>query len=544
MAGGKETPRQKMIGMMYLVLTALLALNVSAEVLEAFQNITVGIEETMEVTEAKNIQTFQDLRAKVGNMEGDENAALILKRAKEAQTKIETLEEYLQNIKVEIVETESGGQSYNDPNDPESYVKLEKLKDPKNIDVATRLLVEKQPGGGEPKGVELKQKINQTREELVNLFDGLAGVTDEYKAQLDKSLTLRAEDNEDAKELPKRDWEYATFNSVPRGAAVALITKLQNDAKNAEAEIVTRLFKSLSAGKYEVGELIPVVKSNKSAVAVGEKYEAKVFLSAKIGAVEPVITVEGKEIKTEAAVGQYEDIPGSQGSRKKKGKISVLNPNTGKTEEYPFEINYDVFKAPAIISADKMNVVYQGLDNPISISVPGFEPDKIIASMTPGDAGKLVKKGDGKYIAKITRRKRDGVNINVSVNLPGGKSKRMGSANFRTMKVPSPTASLNGNQGPNITTGELGAVRIVSVTLENFVFEGIRYKVSQFDYIYKPTRGQLQRGTAQGQAIPGNLKAQFSGAKRGDLLIISGIKAKAPGLGAVPLAGSLVYTVQ
>ena len=537
MAGGKETPRQKMIGMMYLVLTALLALNVSAEVLEAFQNITVGIEQTIDVTKEKNTEIYDGLLAKAGNMDGDENAAKVLERAKEAKVICSELYNYLQDVIVLIVESDTK-QTYDQGE--ESYKTLGKLEDPKNTDVSTRLLAE----GPQSQGEELKGKINDARKKLVGLFEGLDGVDAEQMKAIDAALTLKASDNPEARQKAKQKWEYATFGHIPRGAAVALLTKIQNDVKNAESEVLTRMFTQLSATKLEIDKLIPVIKAKKSAVAVGEKYEAEIFLSAKIGSIDPVITVGGAEVKTENAVGMYEVTPTSQGSVKKAVKISVKNPKTGKDDVYETDMNFDVFKAPAIISADKMNVVYQGLENPISISVPGFEPDKINASMTPGGFGTLVKKGPGKYVAKITKRSRKGVNINVSVKLPGGGSKTMGSATFRTMKVPSPNASLNGNQGPTISTGALQAVKVVSVTLENFVFEGIRYKTVAFDYIYKPQRGNLLRGTAQGQQIPNQLRAAFSNAKRGDLLIISGIYAQATGLGKVPLAGSLVFTVK
>ncbi|MBI1184238.1 gliding motility protein GldM [bacterium] len=537
MAGGKETPRQKMIGMMYLVLTALLALNVSAEVLQAFQNITVGIEETIDVTKGKNAEIYSQLLSKANNMEGDENAEKVVERAKKAQEVCSSFYSYLEEMKKEVV-TKDCDQSYDEG--PESYKALGALQDPKNIDVSTTLLAE----GPNSRGEELKNKINNTRSELVNLFDGLEGVDAAYKKALDDKLTLKAIDNTEAKEVPKRKWEYATFFQIPRGAAVALLTKIQNDVKNAEAEVLTQMFSQLSAGKLEIDELVPVIKATKSAVAVGEKYEAKIFLSAKIGAIDPIITVDGKQVKVENATGMFEDVPGAQGSISRKVMISIKNPKTGKMDEYPAEMNYDVFKAPAIISADKMNVVYQGLDNPISISVPGFEPDRIIATMTPGNLGDLVKEGPGKYIAKIKQRGTKGVDINVSVKLPDGSTKTMGSQNFRTLKVPSPIASLNGNQGPDISTGALSAVKIVSVQLENFVFEGIRYKVSKFDYIWKPARGTLLRASERGQEIPNQLRAAFSNAKRGDLLIISGIYATAPSLGEVPLAGSLVFTVQ
>lgn len=537
MAGGNESPRQKMIGMMYLVLTALLALNVSAEVLEAFHNITVGIEQTIDVTKEKNTEIYSSLISKAGNMEGDENAARVKERAAKAKEICTDLYDYVQGLIVQIVENDTK-QKYE--GDEDSYKTLGKLENPKNTDVATKLLAE----GKLSKGPELKDKINNGRKALVELFEGLEGVDDAAKKAIDDALTIRAEDNPDARPTAKQKWEFATFDHIPRGAAVALLTNIQNNIKNAEAAVLTQMFSQLSAGKLEIDELVPVIKAKKSAVAVGEKYEAEIFLSAKIGSIDPVITVDGKEIKTEGGTGFFETVPSSQGSVKRKVEIQIKNAKTGKMEPYPAEMNYDVFKAPAIISADKMNVVYQGLDNPISISVPGFEPDKISASMSPGGIGTLVKQGSGKYIAKITKRDRKGVNITVSVKLPGGGSKTMGSANFRTMKVPSPNASLNGNQGPTISTGALQAVKVVSVTLENFVFEGIRYKTVAFDYIYKPQRGNLLRGTAKGNQIPNQLRAAFGNAKRGDLLIISGIYAQATGLGKVPLAGSLVFTVQ
>lgn len=540
MAGGKETPRQKMIGMMYLVLTALLALNVSAEVLAAFQNITVGIEQTINVTQSKNSALVADLLAKAQNMEGDANAEKVLAKSNEAQKMSKELYDYLEAIKKEIVEWESGGQTFDDPNDPESYKAIGELKDPKSIDVATKILID----GPQPKGIELRDKINKTREALVGLFNGLEGVDKSYMESLDKKLTLRAADNPEAKEVAKKDWHYYTFNSVPRGAAVALLTKLQNDVKNAEAEVLAGLFSQLSAGKLEIDELIAVIKSNKSAVAVGEKYQAEIFLSAKIGAIDPVITVNGSKVPTENAVGKYEVTPSTQGSVKSTVKISVMNPKTGKQDEYTAEMNYDVFKAPAIISADKMNVVYQGLDNPISVSVPGFEPKNVTATLSPSNLGELVKESDGHYIAKIKGRDQKGIQITATVKMPDGSSKQMGSMNFRTMKVPSPTPSLNGNQGPDISTGAIQAVKMVSVSLENFVFEGIRYKVTKFDYIWKPQRGNLLRESVKGQDVPNQLRAAFSGAKPGDLLIISAIYASAPGVGEVPLPGSLVFTVQ
>jgi gliding motility-associated protein GldM len=544
MGGGKETPRQKMIGMMYLVLTALLALNVSAEVLEAFGNITSGLDETIKVSEVKNADLYTMISQRVSSAGDDPNAKLVGEKMVQVKAIAKELDEHLDELKKQMVETDAN-QTYDQYLKGTDEYSAGHLENQKNIDVPTRLLVEKgtKPQNG---GEILMEKINTTRKKLVDLFDGLSITTPAFKEDLDNRLTLKASDYPDETEVAKKDWEYKTFNGIPCGAAIALLTKYQNDLKNAESEVLKTMLEAISAGKMEIKDFVPVVKVRKSALAVGEKLEAEIFLAAQIGGVVPVISVNGKEIEVDPLTGRgaYTAMADVQGSKSLPVNISVKNTKTGETKPYETVLEYDVFKAPAIISADKMNVVYQGLDNPISISVPGFEPSQISASMSPASVGELVKESPGKYVAKIKGRERNGVNINVSVKMPDGSTKSMGSQNFRTLKVPSPTASLNGNQGPNMSTGALQAVKVVSVTLENFVFEGIRYKVVGFDYIYRPARGNLIKGTENSQNIPNQLRAAFSNAKRGDLLIISGIYASAPGLGKVPLAGSLVFNVQ
>jgi len=546
--GGKETPRQKMIGMMYLVLTALLALNVSAEVLEAFGNISNGLDETIIVAEEKNGDMYSLISQRVSSAGDDENAKLVGQRMSEVQAITKKLDDYLDGLKKDMVETDTD-QTYDDylKGVPGEYGPKEKLVNQKNIDVPTRLLVEKgtNPTNG---GEDLMKMINETRVALVDLFDGLSVTKNdpEYKKNLDNKLTLRASDYPNEKEKAKQDWEYKTFNGIPCGAAIALLTKYQNDLKNAEGEVLKSMLEAISEGKIEVKQLVPVVKVKKSALAVGEELDAEIFMAAQIGGVTPVIVVDGKEIDIDPVTGRgiFKRKTSSQGTKSLPVNISVKNTKTGEMTDYSAAIEFDVFKAPAIISADKMNVVYQGLDNPVSISVPGFEPSQINATVSPGGIGVLKKVSPGKYSLTITKRDQKGININVSVRLPDGSSKSMGSQNFRTLKVPSPSPSLNGNGGGTMSTGALKAVKIVSVTLENFVFEGIRYKVTNFDYMYKPSRGNLIRGSEKSNNMPNQLKAAFANAKRGDFLVISGIQASAPGLGKIDVAGSLVYNIQ
>lgn len=542
MAGGKETPRQKMIGMMYLVLTALLALNVSAEVLEAFNNITRGIDETIKVTGAKNSDLALSIEKRVGNAGDDENAKLVGVKAAEASKITDALYTYLQDLKVQMVEEDSD-QPYD--GGEESYVAMGKLKDPKNIDVATRLLVEKKAGEQQSGGAKLKAEINKARVDLVNLFDGLVGTTDEEKKNIEAALTLNANDDPSQKG-PKKDWEYKTFNSIPRGAAIALLTKFQNDAKNAEAEVLKRLLDKISAGKLEVEGLEPVVKQNKAILARGEKLTAEIFLSAKIGGITPEIKDKrtGKPIKVEGTTGKYETTADKQGKFEIPVEVMYVDKKTGKENKLETTINYEVFNADATISATKMNVLYLGLENPIEISVPGYEPSAINATLSPSGYGTLTRVKPGQYIAKLKRRNKDGVKINVSVKTAEGKTISKGSQMYRTMKVPSPYANINNKTGGTISGAELKVVRKVNATLSNFVFEGVKYRVTSYDYIYTPKRGNLIRASNKGPNIPGQLKGAFTNAKRGDMLIISGVKASAKGVGEVNLPGALIFEIQ
>lgn len=197
----------------------------------------------------------------------------------------------------------------------------------------------------------------------------------------------------------------------------------------------------------------------------------------------------------------------------------------------------------AVVQTESMNVLYFGADNVIDISIPGQEVDKINAAVMPADAGQLVKIEDGKYQIQLLTAKHKSVKVSVSQSVDDGLVRSAGATEFKVLSLPAPVASIGGNSGPTISPEELGKAEEVQVDLMDFPIEGIDYKVIRYDYIYKPTRGNLIRGTEQGAAYPKALKDMFKSAARGDLLIISGITASYNGY-TRQLHGSLVYTVR
>jgi len=215
---------------------------------------------------------------------------------------------------------------------------------------------------------------------------------------------------------------------------------------------------------------------------------------------------------------------------------------TGLKADRPAHGDGRVCRHEAIVQTESLNIFYFGMTNVINIEIPGQTADKINATLTPTDAGNLEKLEDGKYKVNLLNANDKSVKISVSQKIEGGLVKSVGATEFKVLRLPSPDASIGGNAGPVITTEELKKAEVVHADLMDFPFDDIHYTVTQFDYIYKPARGNLIRATVKGAAFPEELKQAFGLAARGDLLIVSGIEAQ-HGEYRRKVHGSLVYTV-
>ena len=543
MAGAKESPRQKMIGMMYLVLTALLALNVSREVLQAFNNLTIGIDETVQATEQKILTDVARFKQQVDRLEGDSLADVYWQKVSRATAISDSLDAAIDQLKVLLVEAENS-QQY--AGGPESYLGsgMRVLIEEENTDIASRLLSDPNQEKN-AHGKRLKEQINKVRAEFVSLFENLEGYDEARIAEMQRTFSLAAEDDAKHPEVAKRKWEYATFNNVPLGAALAILTKIQNDLRNTEAEVVTQLTQKLNDGAPPITGLLAMVKPQSSTVPIGGEYTADIFLGAQAGAINPEIFVDGKKVPQEGATGKFKVPVSNQGTVSKDVEIKLMDPKTGKVKSYKTKLEYEGFSTPAIVSATKMNVLYLGLENPISVSVPGFEPDRIQVSLSPASCGSLKRKGNGEYVAHITSRQSPKAKINVSVRMPDGSTRGLSPQEFRIKKVPKPYFNINAKVGGNMSVAEIGTIKRVNATMDpEFVFGGVTYKVTKYDYLYRNSKGGIIRGTVNGNRINSALKGATSNARRGDMLIISSVYAKTKGVDATLLPGSMVFNVQ
>ena len=464
MASSNQPPRQRMINMMYLVLTAMLALNVTAEVLNAFKTVDDGIGRSNQSLEVKNAGLFSDFQMQM-SMDPKKAEPFKLK-AEESQKLCKSLYDELEKYKQQVIK-EAGGY------DPKSG----QLSGNDNIDIATRIFVE------ENNGTKIKEAIKKTREQL------LALPAAEDKAEFAKSIPLLIDESKDG-----MSWEFHKFNHVPTVAAVTLLSKYQNDALAAENELVEYFYKKIDFGQHKVDRLTALVNSPSNYIMQGLAYKANVMLTAYSSTQNPDVFIGNfnGQVKKNAA-GNYEEIssasetpplsnptkvdvsnglgkiqmPGNNiGQSKYTGVIRVKDPSGSGYKFYPFEGEYQVAAKSAVVSPTSMNVLYAGLDNPISVSVPGVAQRDVIASFD--GPGVLERKADGSYSVKPTGKGTYKVKVSAKVD---GNTMSMGEMEFRVKRVPDPVPTLDGIYfSGNMNAQKFKTTSGVVPKLDDFVF--------------------------------------------------------------------------
>lgn len=446
----KETPRQKMIGMMYLFLTALLAINVSSEVLDAFTIIDNGLAKTIRTFEEKNRIIYNDFD--IALAANPKKVTDSWKKAKEVQRLSNDLCGELQDLKIKFVKLADG---------PEGRVDSIQKKD--NLDISPQIMI---VGG---KGKVLKDNISVYREYILSVI-----------ATKDESLRHAISTNLNTDDPPKKraddpaySWESLQFAHIPIVGAVTLLSKIQTDIRNAESDVINYLFNQIEAESFKFNKLTAEVFAKSSYVLKGDNYEAEIFLAAIDTTQNPKINVAGGvRIDENSKRGIYTRKASEVGVKKWGGIITYKSPS-GIETDYPFEAEYIVAEPQVVVSPTKMNVFYAGVDNPVSVSAPGFTTGNVRASM---DNGVLVKKGIG-YIA---RPKVVGKVANVLVEgRLDGKWRPLKSVKFRVKPIPDPVAKVAGKSGGFINKNVLAAQTGVDAVMDGFDFD-LKFKIKSF----------------------------------------------------------------
>ena len=430
MAGGKETPRQKMIGMMYLVLTALLALQVSNAVLEKFIFIDKALERMAADYEEKNHQTVTKIEAQVKKRNNLKEEVAILDIAKEVQEKTNSVMADLRDLKEEMVKV-TGGRD----------LETNKLKGAADYDKVSTMMLHEKPGEpGKAKGVELQRMLNEYAKFLIEKTG--TKFSDEFLplAQDAKDIPEFAKDpNQKDKRFPE-----LFFENTPTAAGMASVSYLETEVLNYERKALAILADSVGAGEVSFNLIFPLIRPESNIVAAGGKYTAKMFIAASSSALKPDFYRDG--VKLESSEMEIEG-----GEKIRYGEVSfTATPGTynkdGLAEKSfnakidldgkPYEINekYFVARPTIIVASSALSALWKNCGNALNVQVPSLGNSYNPAiTATNATAVKGATKGEVTLIPK-TRGK-------VVMTVRNGGS-LIGSKNFTVKDIPLPRYEL------------------------------------------------------------------------------------------------------
>ncbi len=461
MANVKETPRQKMIGMMYLVLTALLALNVSKDVLDAFILVDDGLTKTTTNFVAKNQSLYGgfDEAYQLNPVKVEE----WITKAKDVKEKSQELYDFMQECKKEIVLTAEGPGS-KAVVDNEVLANLIEKTDNNNVPGEIMIL--------KGKGADLKGRINNYREYLTTLIedkDNYAAIVSSIENGLDTS------DPPPDKKGVSHPWESMYFEHLPLVSVVTILSKMQSDVRNAESEILNYLLSQIDAGSFKFNVIEPVIVSNSDYLFKGQEYKAQVYLAAFDSTRYPEILVGGQKLPIVNGKGIFTGSTATTGIKHWSGVIRLMGED-GTAIVREFKHEYQVGEANTVVSPTKMNVFYRGVKNPVSVSVSGVPKENIQVEITKG----RITSVPGREWEVVPGPGPEGEVVSVRVFATIDKVRRfMGSSEFRVKNLPDPVAVVAGKSQGVISLTDLTRAPGVVAELKNFDFD-IDYTVTEF----------------------------------------------------------------
>ncbi|MBR4137733.1 MAG: hypothetical protein IKU05_04910 [Bacteroidales bacterium] len=563
MAGAKETPRQKMIGMMYLVYTALLAMNVSADILDAFSIVNDGQEKTNASIEMKINDQYAAFEGQYGKE--PEKTQIYWDKAIEIREKTDEMINYIEKeVKLPLLMAVEGINSEQEVINRKEKPLLRNIEkaNPKNrrvfyevelknigkkddYDIPTTIMIE------EGKATELKQKIAEYREFIVNTvenagisgYNNKVGLLTDYDQNGEPMLYYNAD-----KEVV--DWEHKNFSHIVFVAEMAILNKIVGEVQTTEYDAVGDMMDRIGATDYKINKLQARVIAKSDYITQGQDYEAEVFLvaadtmrnfDAKYTLGTSNFTGKG-DVKTARSHGGIVKlkIPGKNvGEQRFAGVIEMTNPETGDTEYHSFNASYIVAQPSATVAPTKMMVMYQELQNPISVSAPGVASDNLIVNV---EGGTLTKdQGAGNYFVEVDKGAKT-VKVNVSVKHDNKQVVQLATQEFRVKPVPNPVVNVGGYiVGGKVDKEELLVAGRVAATMKDFDFEGYNYTVDS--YTVSTYKGNFIDKKNNGPRFNAEVMELINSARSGQRITFQDIMVKSP-KGELRNMGSIAVVIK
>lgn len=494
-----------MINLMYIVLTAMLALNVSAEVIQAFFRMDEGLNESSLLVNRSNLSLAAAIEK-----QADAYSQYEPYRAKMQEVRRLSDEFYAETDALKNLITEAAG-GLNENGVPVRS---------KDKDIPTRLLL------NEPRGAALEAAVRRTRADLLSHIEN-----DTLRALLEPNIPLKI--NDLPPDTDKKSWAEFNFLQMPVAAVLPILTKLQNDVRMSETAILNHFLNQMKGDVFVTDSYATVVAADQSYIIRGEPYRSEIFLSAYSTTADNIeITVDGRSIPVRDGKAIFNLTPGSVGQKTHTARVKMTNPVTGEVQTFNKTFGYEVGERSVTVSADKMQVMYVGVDNPLSISAAGVPSDRVQVSATGTE---LRKERNGHYIARPSRPGTAVVTVSGG-GLPPTEFE------YKVKKIPNPVITLGGKLGGGMPVAEFKAHRGIVPILENFDFQA-KCKIDGFE-VTRVRQGTGVSEVNRGGAYQTGAQRLAQSAQRGDKFYFDNVKARCPGDVTGRTMNGLIFTLR
>ena len=497
------SPRQKMINLMYVVLMAMLALNVSTDVLNGFSIVEESLKRTTQNASLENQVIYDDFAVQM--KKNPQKVKQWYDKSQKVKQMSDDLYNLADELKLAIVQEADGSEG-----------DVQNIRNKEDLEAANQVMLSPNRG----RGKELYNAIINYRTQMLSMVTGY-----HQKKMIASNLSTDIPAN--AQTMGK-NWQEYMFESMPAAAAVTLLSKLQSDVRYAEGEVLHTLVSNIDVKDIRVNALDAFVIPNSQTIVRGDKFSARIVMAAVDTTQKPQIFIGGKEVNLPG--GLYETVTGRTGDFTLSGFIQVENGN-GELLKRSFEQKYTVVDPSATVSADLMNVLYAGYSNPLSVSVPGVPVNKVQATMT---GGTLQPTGPGRYIARPTAV---GQNVTITITSTNtGRAQQMGQFTFRVRRLPDPTPYINMKdesgspiryKGGGLSKAQLMGVDGIGAAIDDGILD-IAFRVQSFETVFFDNMGNAVPMVSDGASFSARQKDTFRKLQRNKRFYITRVNAIGP----------------
>lgn len=558
MSGAKETPRQKMIGMMYLVLTALLALNISKEVLDGFVKVENSLLQTQSTLSSKISDTYSALEGKYSS--NQVKVGPFYDQAQAIVQKSDDLVRYITELKARCLSTSSGDFEEQELVNFEKYFGVDENGNDTTLNLAyirvkdeyqslTRYMVgadENNPVEGEWTANGIKLAVQEYRDYLLNMsVTDIDGNVISLPPNTIKSLNERFSFEKEMKSEKMVSWEIANFHKMPLAAVMPLMSKMIIDIRDAEEDAIGWLLNSTEAKSLKFSNIMPLTIPQSNYILRGDTVRANIFLAAFDPTKKPEVYIDskkwdGKDSSALDYVGleplDVNDLGQglmamssrgmSLGQYQYKGVIRYQGAEGDMQSQQFFTPTFTIAEPALVVSPTKMNVFYRGVPNPVEISVPGVASDKLRVSIS--GSHKIKKQSDGTYIVEPSKDSNKTAVISVKGEMPDGTISNLGQRDFVVKRIPDPLPWWGGKDPTNmlIKTNEILSFTAVVPKMPDFAFQ-IKPEVIGFT-ITMSKDGVVSSEKSTNNKITSQQEKLLRKARPGTRLFFEDIKVRMP----------------